>query len=245
MSVDQPASDHHHAQVPLLPGPRIGIWRAGGGSRMKLRVETITVGWLEENCHLLEDLETGEMAVVDPGDEADLILARLGERVKRVRYVLQSHGHADHTGAAAAVAEATGAVVAIGAEDAPMLELPWDLVGEPRRTVRAGLFLRGGEALPFGGGVIEVLATPGHTPGGRCFLVGGGLFSGDTLFAGSVGRTDLPGGETAALRRSLAGLAGLPEETTVYPGHGENTGIGREKRENPYLRPADGEGWPS
>ncbi len=203
---------------------------------MKMRVETVTVGWLEENCYLLEDLETGEMAVVDPGDEAGLILAGLGERVKRVRYVLQTHGHSDHTGAVAAVAEAAGAPVAIGEEDAFMLELPRDLMGEPRRAVRAGLALRGGESLPFADDEIEVLATPGHTPGGRCFLVGGVLFTGDTLFAGSVGRTDFPGGDGTALQKSLAELARLPEETLVYPGHGETTEIGREKRDNPYLR---------
>lgn len=201
-----------------------------------MKVITTVVGSLETNCYLLIDEETKRAALIDPGDEAERLLARVQREGVQLDYILLTHGHRDHTFAVPALKSALPEVqVYISEADAhstgiyhyPMAELVPDLkyYGE-------------GTALPLGSLTVRVLETPGHTLGGVTLLVGEAMFSGDTLFAMSMGRTDLPGGNGAQMLSSLRRLGQLEGEYTVYPGHMEKTTLSREKRMNPYLRAA-------
>ena len=204
-----------------------------------MEIRTLLVGDMQVNCYLLW-AQKDRTLVHDPGDEAEAILHALRNNGLTVQAVVLTHGHADHMMAAQAVCTATGAPLWIGANDAPAL-------ADDRRSLCSWLYpgktlalhadrrLREGDRLDLGSESLTVLETPGHTPGGICLLGNGVLFCGDTLFCGSMGRTDFPGGDARALRDSLRRLAALPESTAVYPGHGPATTIARERRCNPYL----------
>lgn len=195
-----------------------------------LRLWAVPVGPLRVNCYLLAAEGAPEAAVIDPGDEAEAILARARDEGLQVRAVLLTHAHWDHIGAVAEVAEATGAPVMLHRADQPLLDA-WS-----PRPVQPACFLDQGDEVRVGAVRLQVLHTPGHTPGGLCFLAGRHLFTGDTLFAGAVGRWDFPGGSEAALRRSLRErILVLPDDLSVHPGHGPDTTIGDERRDNPYL----------
>ena len=192
------------------------------------------------NCFIVGCEETGEAAVIDPGDEADRILWTLAESKLTARVIINTHGHFDHVGANKALKEATRALLVIHRLDAPMLgrladtAASWGLYGEdspqPDRTVEDG------EQIAFGSRIFDVLHTPGHTPGGISLVTGGHAFVGDTLFAGSVGRTDFPGGSFETLRDSIRDkLFKLDDRVRVYTGHGPETTIGEEKRSNPFV----------
>ncbi|MDX9710556.1 MAG: MBL fold metallo-hydrolase [Trichloromonas sp.] len=203
-------------------------------------IEAFPVGPLQVNCYIVGCETTREALVIDPGDEGGRILAALARAGLQARLVVNTHGHFDHIGANAFLVEKTGAELLIHEKDVPLLaqsERHAELFGlsvvpspAPART------LAGGEALSVGELRIRVIHTPGHSPGGICLLVDGHLFAGDTLFAGSIGRTDLAGGNhqqlLAAIREQLLVL---PEATVVHPGHGPDTSIGREKRHNPFV----------
>ncbi len=210
-----------------------------------MMIERLVLGELSTNCWLVSDEEGGPLLVIDPAGDAEVLLAAIAERP--VHLVVLTHGHFDHLGAATALCESTGAPLAIHSLDAGAVTDPWANGGrvfgfeytgpEPRRL------LEDGDSVEAGGLRLEVLHTPGHTPGGICLFAGATpdrlgtphLFSGDTLFAGSVGRTDFPGGDGRALRHSIAAkLAPLPADTSVHPGHGEDTTIGREARINMF-----------
>ncbi|MHB9144401.1 MAG: MBL fold metallo-hydrolase [Symbiobacteriia bacterium] len=204
------------------------------------------VGPYQANCYLVGDEVTGEAVLVDPGDEAGRLLAWVHEHGLRITHILLTHGHLDHIGAVAAVKAATGAKVCIHSGDALML-------ADPQRNMSAysshpvtapppDVVLEDDQVITVGGLRFKVLHTPGHTPGGVCFLVTDGegdpklLLSGDTLFAGSIGRTDLPGGNLDELLTSAREqLLVLPEDLPVYPGHGESTNVGDEREGNPFL----------
>jgi glyoxylase-like metal-dependent hydrolase (beta-lactamase superfamily II) len=189
-----------------------------------VKIETVTVGPLATNCYLVGS--GGGVVIVDPGAQARKLVAAVAGRP--VEAVLLTHGHSDHAGAVDEVVSATGAPWFVSAADEA-------LAAKYARTAPSGV-LQDGEPLTFGSTTWEVLATPGHTPGSVCFHGPGVLFSGDTLFAGGVGRTDLAGGSTEALFASLRDrILTLPDETAVYPGHGEATTIGRERETNPYV----------
>ena len=201
-----------------------------------MKVIITVVGSLQTNCYLLIDEETKLAALIDPGDNADKLLALIKEEGVTLKYILLTHGHRDHTLAVPAVKQAIPeAEVYIGEADAhstgiyhyPMADLVPDLK-----------FYGEGDTLPLGTLTIKVLATPGHTLGGVTLLVGNAMFPGDTLFAGSMGRTDLPGGNDAQMLFSLRRLGELKEDYTVYPGHMNTTTLAREKAMNPYLRQA-------
>ena len=206
-------------------------------------IKSLPVGPIMANCYILGCEETAAAVVIDPGDDVDKILLALAESKLTVNYIINTHGHFDHVGGNRQLKEATGADILIHAGDAPMLGhlkeaaasfgLSSDSSPAPDRL------LEDGDSLSFGKITLQVLYTPGHSPGGISLYipgVPGAVFVGDTLFAGSIGRTDLPGGNFDILKRSIHDkLFVLPEAVTVYPGHMGNTTIGREKRTNPFV----------
>jgi hydroxyacylglutathione hydrolase len=205
-------------------------------------VRTFTVGPVQENCHIARRDGAREVVVIDPGDEAERLLEAIAALDLEVAAILLTHTHFDHVGAVAPVARATGAEVWCPEIEAPVLAdimryVPWDGFG-PFESYDADHLVAGGETLQLAGLDIEVLFTPGHSPGHVTYSIPSeqSVFSGDVLFAGSIGRTDLPGGDHATLLRTLASLAEtLPDETVVYPGHMQTTTIGRERASNPFL----------
>jgi glyoxylase-like metal-dependent hydrolase (beta-lactamase superfamily II) len=205
-------------------------------------VRSFTVGPVAENCYLARGPEPSRGLIVDPGDEAERILEAVEKLGIEVEAILLTHCHFDHIGAVAPVAEATEAPVYCPEIEVPVLAdimsyVPWPGFG-PYESYQADHAVAGGERLELAGLDLEVLFTPGHSPGHVTYAVRdqGALFSGDVLFKGSVGRTDLPGGEWETLLESIRGLMdSFPEETTVYPGHMGITTLGAEKTTNPFL----------
>ncbi len=210
----------------------------------RLLRESFPVGPLRCNCTLLANLETLDAIVVDPGDEIADILARLSRHHLTLRQIIVTHAHIDHIGGAAQLKRITGAPVLFHQADLPilaMLEMQAGWLGIPTpEQVALDQSAEDGLSAGIPGLDAEVIHTPGHTPGSICLLFPKQelLLAGDTLFAGSVGRTDLPGGDTKALLRSIhTRLLALPENTLVVPGHGEETTLGRERETNPFLQP--------
>jgi hydroxyacylglutathione hydrolase len=204
-------------------------------------VRMFTVGPIEENCFLLRADGSDRTLVVDPGDEAEKIAGAIGELGVTVEAILITHCHFDHIGAVAPLARETGAPVYCPRIEAPVLA---DITSwtpppfGPFESYDADETVAGGETLELAGLEIDVLSTPGHSPGHVSYSVGDeqALFSGDVLFRGSVGRVDLPGGDGPTLLASIRSLVeGLPPETTVYPGHMEITTLGAERASNPFL----------
>lgn len=204
-------------------------------------IERIPVGLYAANCYVIGCENTLEGAVFDPGEDAPSILEKVKKHNLRVKYIIITHGHFDHIGALADVKEETGAQVAVHKNDKGMLINPEkslsSLVSEGSKAVNPDILLEDGERLRVGDMELKILHTPGHSPGGICVSIDDKvLISGDTLFAGSIGRTDLPGGNFDMLIRSIKSkLMVLDEEITVYPGHGAATTIGTEKERNPFL----------
>ncbi len=205
----------------------------------KLVMTSLQVGPFGTNCYIVGDGVVGEGMIIDPGDSASKILDAASRMGLDIKQVVLTHGHIDHTGALKKVKQATGATVAISEADAPIM-------GKQPMGIVLGLFypspdspdrlLKDGEEIVCGGLKFNVIHTPGHTPGGICLWGEGILFSGDTLFHRSVGRSDLPGGSHEELIESITGrLISLPDDTQVYPGHGPSTSIGEERALNPFL----------
>jgi glyoxylase-like metal-dependent hydrolase (beta-lactamase superfamily II) len=204
-------------------------------------IRQLTLGPIQANCYLLGCEKTGRAAVIDPGDEADKILLALAKSSLTATHIINTHGHFDHVGANRAIKAATGAKLLIHQLDAPMLShlyasaAAWGLRAE--NSPPPDEMLTDGATITFGNITLQVLHTPGHTPGGIALFNDNSVFVGDTLFAGSIGRTDFPGGDYATLIASIQNkLFTLPDHVTVYPGHMGTTTIGREKRENPFCR---------
>lgn len=207
-----------------------------------MRVSTLVLGVFDTNCYLVTDEITGESAVIDPADYSTELI-RLLERsgMDKVKYVLLTHGHFDHIGGVDSAVRNTGAKLVIGREDAGMLDsasrnaaanFGLDMMLESR----ADILVSGGERLRLGETEIEVIATPGHTKGGVTYRVENALFCGDTLFRGSYGRYDLPGGDIRELCSSVSKLLSLEGSLEVYSGHGMKTTTNYERKYNPLAR---------
>ncbi|HEY6730692.1 MAG TPA: MBL fold metallo-hydrolase [Solirubrobacterales bacterium] len=209
---------------------------------MALDVEMLTVGPVAENCFLVRRRGSDRLLVIDPGEEAERILAAIEASGAEVEAILITHCHFDHIGAVTPVAEATGAPVYCPEIEVPILAnimafVPWEGFG-PFESYEADEVVRGGETLELAGLELEVIFTPGHSPGHVTYAVRGeeAIFSGDVLFQGSVGRVDLPGADGPTLMASLGRLLDtLPDETVVHPGHMGLTTLGAERATNPFL----------
>ncbi len=196
-----------------------------------IRIVTVPVGFLQANCYLVFD-GAGNAAVIDPGDRASLILDQIAANRLRVHALLLTHAHFDHMLAAQEIHAATGAPVMLHRADVPTLADPKRNLTPATRTDRiptADRLLDDGDTVTIGSFTLTALHTPGHTPGGCCYYGAGVLFSGDTLFPGSFGRLDLPGGDRRAMIASLRRLAALEGDFRVLPGHGGETLLSTER----------------
>ncbi|MBE6095720.1 MAG: MBL fold metallo-hydrolase [Schwartzia succinivorans] len=206
----------------------------------KLTIRSFAVMPFDENCYVVSD-DTGEGVVIDPGGMAKEILAYIREKKLSIQAVLDTHGHCDHIGANDAIRDETGAPLYIHKADAPMLsDMRLNLsafMGFKVLSRPAEHLLSEGDKISFGQSELEVIHTPGHTVGGVCFVGDGVVFTGDTLFAGSIGRSDFPGGSEVELIGNIKKkLLALPDEMKVYSGHGPSSEIGWERQCNPYLQ---------
>ncbi len=202
-------------------------------------IDWLAVGPLQTNCYVISDKQTLDAIVVDPGDEADKILRLIGQKKLKVLMIICTHGHFDHVGAVARLKERTGARVALNLDDIEIYSKAqdqaafWEYRIEP--PPEPDLLLADGDKVVVGHLNFEVLLTPGHSPGGICLYGEGVVVSGDTIFAGSVGRTDFYGGNIEELKKSFAEILSLPPETRILPGHGEWSTVKKEKETNFFL----------
>ncbi|HSY11447.1 MAG TPA: MBL fold metallo-hydrolase [Verrucomicrobiae bacterium] len=204
--------------------------------------EIFPVGPLQCNCSIVGDEQTKEAMVIDPGDEIDEIMAIVRRHGLTVKQIVVTHAHIDHVGGAMKLKHLTGAPILLNQNDYALLRMldvqaSWIGMAAPE-AVNIDASVGSGDKVQAGGLVADVLHTPGHTDGSIClyFAPEKKLIAGDTLFAGSIGRTDLPGGSYEKIMRSLHGpVLALPDETVVVPGHGPLTTIGEERESNPFL----------
>jgi glyoxylase-like metal-dependent hydrolase (beta-lactamase superfamily II) len=210
-----------------------------------MEISRLVVGALQVNCFIVADERTKDAIVIDPGDDAENILKLINDRGLKVKYLINTHAHFDHVSANKALKEATGAELLLHEGDAPILAT----VSQNARmfgmtspsSPPADRYVKHGDVITAGDVSLKVLHTPGHSPGGICLLGEGMVFTGDALFEGSIGRTDLPGGDLMTLIHAIRQhLMTLPDDTRVFCGHGPATTIGEERRENPFLNAQSG-----
>lgn len=201
---------------------------------VQMKVQMFVVGMLSANCYVVQNERTKVGIVIDPGfdsiSEAEYILNYIEEQKLSLNFVIDTHGHDDHIAGNRILQKKYFVPICIHKNDAAAVE------GSSPASVPANVILDEGDSIEFGGESLAVMNTPGHTPGSICLLGEELVFTGDTLFAGGIGRTDFFGGSDRDMKLSLKRLARLPEVMVVYPGHGPATTIGREKRLNPFLR---------
>lgn len=203
-------------------------------------IKSLTVGPVMANCYILGCEETHEAVVIDPGEETDRILLALAEAKLKVKYIINTHGHFDHVGGNKLLKDATGAELMIHSLDADMLKhtaehaAAWGLSGE--NSYPPDRMLEDGDTVTFGKITLNIIHTPGHSRGGISIYTDDSVFVGDTLFAGSIGRTDIQEGDYDTLISSIRNkLFALKDDVKVYPGHMEPTTIGQEKLYNPFC----------
>jgi glyoxylase-like metal-dependent hydrolase (beta-lactamase superfamily II) len=200
------------------------------------------VGSFGANCYVIGCEETKEAVVIDPGGDVKMILDEFKRKGLNLKYIINTHGHIDHIGGNDELREATGAKLMIHKSDSSMLTEPRlnfsGMMGRTQGFKPADAFLDEGDVIEIGSSVkLEILHTPGHTRGGICLLTEGAVFTGDTLFNESIGRTDFPGGNYDDIINSIkVKLMPLPDQTAVYPGHMGASTIGHERKYNPFLR---------
>lgn len=194
-----------------------------------LQIHVLPLGDYQTNCYILHNDDSSDCVVLDPGYEPEIILSYLAEKKLNLTAIALTHCHFDHVGAVKELAAQTDCRVYLNEKD---LALPPMLTNGPLYYTDT---YKDSDTVTLAGIPFRVLETPGHTPGSVCLMTGALLFSGDTLFAGSCGRTDLPGGDSRAMRDSLRKLAALEGDYNVYPGHGSASTLAREKQTNPYL----------
>ena len=195
-----------------------------------LKVHTLPLGAYQTNCYIIHEASSKTCCVIDPGYEGDTVLDKAASLGLSVEAIALTHGHFDHVGAVKEIAAETGCKVYICAED---LSMPPMMTAGPLYYTHT---YADGDCVRLAGLDITVMHTPGHTPGSVCLMADTAIFSGDTLFAGSCGRTDLPGGDWATILKSLNRLKALEGNFWVYPGHGSSSTLRDEKKYNPYLR---------
>ncbi len=216
----------------IIPGKDSGV-------AMGIMIKRLTVGALEENCYIVYDESTKEAMVIDPGDEPDRIIDIIKEKGLDVKYLICTHTHFDHVGALPELKEETGAKIIMHIDDKQVYAAAKDMAAvwgfdvdempAPDELVEEGYVIQIGDAK------FEVIHTPGHSPGSICLYGEGLLFSGDTVFAGSIGRTDFPGGSIEKMKESFRRVISLPDDTQILSGHGPATTVEREKRENFFV----------
>lgn len=205
------------------------------------KIDSRILGMVGTNCYLLCNMDIKECVLIDPADSQDEISRMIDESGCSLKGILLTHGHFDHIMAADAVRDKYGVKVYASCDEKNTLEQPHINLGEAyglKLSVKADVWHKDGEILKLAGFDIEALHTPGHTEGGSCYYIReiGVIFSGDTLFCGSVGRSDFPGGSMSEIVRSIKEkVMVLPDDTKVYPGHGEGTSVGYERENNPFL----------
>ncbi len=203
-------------------------------------IKELVVGPLMSNCFIFGCKESKEAVVIDPGGDADRILLSLADSELKVKYIINTHGHFDHVSANGRMKDATGADILIHPLDAPMLGMLSSNAAvfgiSVENSPPCDQTIEEGETVSFGNITLKVLHTPGHTPGGISLYTNGIVFVGDTLFSGSIGRTDFPGGDFETLISSIkTKLFNMDDDSRVLSGHGPETTIGREKRYNPFV----------
>ncbi|WP_206154776.1 MBL fold metallo-hydrolase [Clostridium muellerianum] len=199
-----------------------------------MKMKRIPAGVYAANCYIIIDEQTKDCVVMDPGGDAEILIKAVKEEDVEVKYILLTHGHADHTGAALSLKKEFNAPLCISAEDYEMIEKGKFMYGDIAGNVDK--YIKEGDVFKVGNMDIKCTRTPGHTPGGVCFLIEDAVFTGDTLFAGSIGRTDFEGGNFDEIIKSIKEkLMILSDEVKVFPGHGPESTIGKERVHNPFL----------
>ncbi|MCY6958573.1 MBL fold metallo-hydrolase [Clostridium brassicae] len=201
-----------------------------------MKIKVIPLGLYAANCYILIDENTKDASIIDPGGDAKLLIKEVEKLEVNPKYILLTHGHMDHVGAVNDVKEKYNIPVYINLKDKKMMNEGQDVFGATWKGTSEDTEINEGDILTLGSLEIKCIETPGHTPGGMCFIVRNVVFTGDTLFEGSIGRTDFVGGDYNALIKNIKEkLMILPEDTIVLPGHGPKSNIGYEKRSNPFL----------
>ena len=202
-------------------------------------VYTFQLGPMQANCYLLECEETLSAIVIDPGDEADVILDIISDRKLKLEFIINTHGHIDHISANNDLKKKTSAKLCIHRLDAEIIVDPQknlsSFIGKPISSLPPDRILEDGDIIESGTIKLKVIHTPGHSPGSICLLADDAIFTGDLLFAGGIGRYDFPGSSYNQIMKSLKKVIELGDDLIVYPGHGFNTTIGEEKESNPFL----------
>jgi hydroxyacylglutathione hydrolase len=196
-------------------------------------VKTFNVGMLSTNCYLAISIESKEAILLDPGlefsSEAKQIFDYISTNTLKAKFIVNTHGHDDHIKADTLFQQKLNIPICIHSLDAPFIK------NMEKSNFPTNVLLEDGDKVKFGDEILKVIHTPGHTPGSICLVGENLIFTGDTLFAGGIGRTDFPGGSMKEMRLSLKKLVSLPDSLFVYPGHGESSTIGEEKKTNPFL----------
>lgn len=206
-----------------------------------MKVERLPVGIYLANCYLVYCDDTKDALVIDPGGDSDEILDRIEKLGLKIKYIILTHGHGDHIGGLLDVKNKTGAPVLIHEKDEEYLKDNQknlsNMMSLDNVELKADRLLKDGDKLTLGKSTVEIIYTPGHTPGGISIKIDNCIFTGDTLFAGSVGRTDFAGGSYEEIIHSVnERLIIYPDDTIIYPGHGPSSTIGKEKDSNPFVK---------